>query len=147
MTGWRAGWLSHPASVAPQLAQMTQLINSGTSGPIQEGALAALTQGETLVETMRERCRSGIALAYDALQDNPAFRLPERPRGGMYVFFSLPATPDSRHACLRILEAARVGLAPGSMFGQSSAEFVRMCVCRDPAQLGQALERMAGAIG
>lgn len=147
MTGWRAGWLSHPASVAPQLAQMTQIINSGTSGPIQEGALAALTKGEHLVATMRERCRSGIAQAYEVLEGNPAFRLPARPRGGMYVFFSLPGTPNSREACLRILEAARVGLAPGSMFGQSSAEFVRMCVCRDPVQLGQALERMAGAIG
>ena len=146
MTGWRVGWLSHPASVAPQLAQMTQLINSGTSGPIQEGALAALTRGEDLVDTMRERCRNGIALAYEMLEGNPAFRLPERPRGGMYVFFSLPGTPDSRQACLRILEAARVGLAPGSMFGRSADGFVRMCVCRDPVQLREALDRMAHAL-
>lgn len=146
MTGWRVGWLSHPASVAPQLAQMTQLINSGTSGPIQEGALAALTRGEDLVVTMRERCRNGIALAYEMLEGNPAFHLPARPRGGMYVFFSLPGTPDSREACLKILEAARVGLAPGSMFGRAADGFVRMCVCRDPVQLREALDRMAHAV-
>ena len=146
MTGWRVGWLTHPASVAPQVAQMTQLMNSGTSGPIQEGALAALTKGESLVDTMRERCREGISLGYDILSKNPTFALPARPKGGMYIFFSLPETPNSREACLRILEAARVGLAPGSMFGQSSSGFVRMCVCRDPVQLRDALERMAQAL-
>ncbi len=125
---------------------MTQLMNSGTSGPIQAGALAALTKGESLVDTMRERCREGISLGYDILSKNPTFALPARPKGGMYIFFSLPETPNSREACLRILEAARVGLAPGSMFGQSSSGFVRMCVCRDPVQLRDALERMAQAL-
>ncbi|MCP8937978.1 pyridoxal phosphate-dependent aminotransferase [Alsobacter sp. SYSU M60028] len=146
MTGWRVGWLTHPASVAPQIAQMTQLMNSGTAGPVQAGALAALTKGEGLVTTMRERCRAGIDLAYGILSKNPTFQLPEKPRGGMYVFFSLPGTPNSREACMKILESSRVGLAPGSMFGQSSTSFVRMCVCRDPVQLEAALERMAHAL-
>ncbi|MFO1148720.1 MAG: aminotransferase class I/II-fold pyridoxal phosphate-dependent enzyme [Alsobacter sp.] len=147
MTGWRVGWLTHPPSVAPQLGQMTQLINSGTSGPIQAGALAAMTRGEDLVATMRERCRSGIALAHEILDGHETFRLPNRPRGGMYVFFSLKGVEDSHAACVRVLEAARVGLAPGSMFGQSSKSFVRMCVCRDPVQLRTALERMVEALG
>ena len=90
MTGWRVGWLTHPASVAPQVAQMTQLMNSGTSGPIQEGALAALTKGESLVDTMRERCREGISLGYDILSKNPDLR-PAGPAQGRHVHFLLPA--------------------------------------------------------
>ncbi len=58
MTGWRCGWLTHPLSVAPQISQMTQLMSSGTSGPIQAGALAAMSKGEDLVATMRDRCRA-----------------------------------------------------------------------------------------
>ena len=55
MTGWRVGWLTHPSAVADQLGAMTQYINSGTAGPIQAGAVAAIRQGEPLVTEIRER--------------------------------------------------------------------------------------------
>jgi len=147
MTGWRVGWLTHPLSVAPQLAAMTQYVNSGVSAVIQAGATVAVTEGEDLVATMRERCRHGVDLAYAALGRVPAVRLPEKPKGGMYVFFALESEPDSAAACRRILDAARVGLAPGSLFGASARGHLRMCVARDPRQLQQALDRMVEALG
>jgi len=147
MTGWRVGWLSHPASVAPALAAMTQYLNSGTAAPLQAGALAALEEGEELVAAMRERCRSGVAAAYEALADLPAVQMPERPRGGMYAFFRWDAEPDSGTACRRLLDAARVGLAPGHLFGEVARSHLRMCVCRDPAQLRTALGRLREALG
>ena len=49
MTGWRIGWLTHPSGIADQIGAMTQYVNSGTSGPIQAGAVAAIRQGEPLV--------------------------------------------------------------------------------------------------
>ncbi|TIP54377.1 MAG: aminotransferase class I/II-fold pyridoxal phosphate-dependent enzyme, partial [Mesorhizobium sp.] len=55
MTGWRIGWLTHPSGVADQLGAMTQYINSGTAAPIQAGAVAAIRQGEQLVEEIRQR--------------------------------------------------------------------------------------------
>ena len=57
MTGWRVGWLTHPSAVADQLGAMTQYINSGTAGPIQAGAVAAIRQGEPLVTEIKERIR------------------------------------------------------------------------------------------
>jgi aspartate aminotransferase len=146
MTGWRVGWLAHPVSVAPQVAAMTQYINSGTAGALQAGALAALTEGEDLVATMRERCRAGIDMAYDALSKIPEIRLPNRPKGGMYVFFSLADEPDSKAAARRVLESTRVGLAPGYLFGETSRGHLRMCICRDPAQLRTALGKMTEAL-
>lgn len=146
MTGWRVGWLTHPLSVAPQLAAMTQYVNSGVSAVIQAGATAAIRDGEALVATMRERCRQGVDLAYAALSRLPDARLPEKPKGGMYVFFALESEPDSAAACRRILEAAHVGLAPGSLFGASSSGHLRMCVARDPQQLQRALDRMVDAL-
>ena len=65
----------------------------------------------------------------------------------MYAFFALEGESDARRACADILEKARVGLAPGHLFGQSSATaFLRMCVCRDRAQIATALDRMADAM-
>ncbi|NKN39301.1 pyridoxal phosphate-dependent aminotransferase [Agrobacterium sp. a22-2] len=146
MTGWRIGWLSHPTGVADQVAAMTQYINSGTAGMIQAGAVAALRDGEPLVADIRQRIKSGLDLAYDRLSAIPGIILPEKPRGGMYAFFALEGETDARAVCARILETARVGLAPGYLFGDSSRAFLRMCIFRDRQQIETSLDRMVGAM-
>ncbi len=146
MTGWRVGWLTHPSGVADQLGAMTQFVNSGTSGPLQAGALAAIRDGEPLVGEVKARIKTGLDLAYTTLSKLNSVILPKKPVGGMYAFFSLRGEADARRACSAILEKARVGLAPGYLFGSSSTAFLRMCVCRDEAQLAIAMERMASAL-
>ncbi|MGO4436673.1 pyridoxal phosphate-dependent aminotransferase [Rhizobium sp. RAF56] len=146
MTGWRIGWLTHPSGVADQLAAMTQYINSGTPGMVQAAALAAIRDGEPLIEEIRGKVKAGLDLAYDKLPQIPGMILPEKPRGGMYAFFALEGEADARAACARILEKARVGLAPGYLFGDSSRAFLRMCVFRDIEQVRTALDRMVDAM-
>ena len=146
MTGWRVGWLSHPAGVADQMAAMTQYANSGTAAFVQAGAEAALRQGEPLVAEIRERARLGLDIAYEALTRLPGIVLPSRPQGGMYAFFAFEGQADSREACARVIEKARVGLSPGYLFGNASRSFLRMCVLRDPAQIREAADRMVSAL-
>ena len=146
MTGLRVGWLNHPASIAPRVAAMTQYMTSGVAAVLQAGAVAALEQGEPFVHRMRERCRAGIDLAYERLSRIERIELLPKPVGGMYVFFRMRGEPDSRAACRMVLEHARVGLAPGYLFGDASAAFMRMCICRDPAQLNAALDRIERAL-
>ena len=146
MTGWRIGWLTHPSGVADQLGAMTQYANSGTAGFIQAGAAAALMQGEPLVGQIRDKIKAGLDLAYERLGTIPGIVLPEKPRGGMYVFFGLADQPDAGKACAMILEKARVGLAPGHMFGASSNAFMRMCVFRDIDEIRVALDRMVDTL-
>jgi aspartate/methionine/tyrosine aminotransferase len=146
MTGWRIGWLTHPSGIADQLGAMTQYANSGTAGFIQAGAAAALTQGEPLVGQIRDKIKAGLDLAYERLRTIPDIVLPEKPRGGMYAFFGLADQPDAGEACVMILEKARVGLAPGHMFGASSSAFMRMCVFRDIDEIRVALDRMVDTL-
>ena len=54
--------------------------------------------------------------------------------------------PDSRQACLDILERTRVGLAPGVFFGPGSETFLRACVCRKPEALKEAMARLEKAL-
>ncbi len=145
MTGWRIGWLNHPGAVGPEIAAMTQYMNSGTAAFVQAGALEALRNGEPQVRAIRAKLEAGMDLADRELRRVPSFILPDKPRGGMYTFFALADEPDSRQACFRILEKARVGLAPGFMFGASARPFLRMCVLRDRDQLQSALDRMVAA--
>ncbi|MEW5422033.1 pyridoxal phosphate-dependent aminotransferase [Amorphus sp. 3PC139-8] len=147
MTGWRLGWLTHPVSVGGPLSAMTQYINSGTAAFVQAGGLAAITRGEPVVREIRERCRAGVDAAYEALSGLNSVVLPTKPKAGMYVTFALADESDSRQACTRLLEEARVGLAPGWLFGEASNAFLRMCICRDTRQIEEAAGRIARTLG
>ena len=144
MTGFRLGWLTHPAALADRIGAMTQYLNSGTAAFIQEAGAAAITEGEVFVAEIRERCRAGVAMAHTRLGRLDRVRLTEPPRGGMYAFFQIEGWPDATAACLHVLERARVGLAPGELFGAPG--WLRMCVCRDAGQLATALDRMADTL-
>lgn len=146
MTGWRIGWLNHPASLAPVVRAMTQYMNSGTAAMIQAGALAAIRQGEPTVEMIRDRVKGGMEAAYAVLGRSNSVVLPKRPGGGMYTFFRVEGEEDANRACLRMIEEASVGLAPGGMFGAEFKGWIRMCVAREPDQIAQACERLVGIL-
>ncbi|MDK3019809.1 pyridoxal phosphate-dependent aminotransferase [Pseudodonghicola flavimaris] len=146
MTGWRIGWLNHPASVAPVVRAMTQYMNSGTAAMIQAGALAALTRGEDTVTMVRDRLSAGMDAAYSVLGRANSVVLPERPRGGMYTFFRIEGEDDADRSCLRMVEEASVGLAPGGLFGREFRGWIRMCIARDPKEIASACERLVGIL-
>lgn len=146
MTGWRVGWLSHPPALSTTLGAMTQYVNSGTAAFVQAGAAAAVTQGDDLARATRDRCAAGLDAAWDALSAVNRIRPGPKPPGGMYAFFRIEGIDDSREACRLILEEARVGLAPGHLFGAASRAHLRMCVARDRAEIAEAADRIAQAI-
>jgi aspartate/methionine/tyrosine aminotransferase len=146
MTGWRLGWLTHPPSVAKALGAMTQYINSGAAAFVQYGARAAIVDGEPFVKKIRDRCRAGVDAAYAALSQSNTIILPAKPKAGMYVNFAVAGEDDARESCFRILDEAHVGLAPGFLFGESSKRFMRMCICRDAADIAEASRRIAATL-
>ncbi|WP_246251882.1 pyridoxal phosphate-dependent aminotransferase [Allomesorhizobium camelthorni] len=146
MTGWRIGWLTHPASVAKPFSAITQYMNSGTAAFVQAGAKVALEEGEAFAASTRDRCREGVDIAYRILGAANRIVLPTKPAGGMYVFFSVEGEQNSTEICQRFLEEARVGLAPGWLFGEASKAHMRMCVCRDPAEIEEACKRIVALL-
>jgi aspartate/methionine/tyrosine aminotransferase len=95
---------------------------------------------------MRAYCEAGMDIVCDALEALPRVRLGPRPQAGMYAFFEVDGLPDSRQACMSILERTRVGLAPGLFFGRGAETFLRLCVCRSPADLTEAMARLEPAL-
>ncbi|MGH7025273.1 MAG: pyridoxal phosphate-dependent aminotransferase [Caulobacteraceae bacterium] len=142
MTGWRIGWMVHPPSLGPTLAMITQYSNSGVATFIQHAGVAAVTEGEWFVEHMRAYCQEGMGIVCDALEYLPRVRMGPRPRAGMYAFFQVDGLPDAKAACVDILAKTRVGLAPGTFFGPGSENYFRICVCRSPASLREAMGRL-----
>lgn len=142
MTGWRIGWMVHPPSIGATLAMITQYSNSGVATFIQHAGVAAVREGEWFVEKMRAYCEAGLGLVCDALEGMPRVRMGPRPRAGMYTFFAVDGVADAKAACVEILEKTRVGLAPGFFFGPGSESFFRICVCRSPESLAEAMGRL-----
>jgi aspartate aminotransferase len=146
MTGWRLGWMVHPPSIGPTLAMLTQYTTSGVTTFLQHAGVAAIQEGEPFVASMRAYCEAGMQIVCDVLEQTARVRMGPRPRAGMYAFFEVYGMPDARQACLDILAATRVGLAPGTFFGPGSEGYLRACVCRSPDVLRQAMERLAPAL-
>ncbi len=146
MTGWRLGWMVHPPSLGPTVAMMTQYQTSGVATFIQHAGVAAIRDGEPFVASMRAYCEEGVTIVCDALEQFGRVRMGPRPKAGMYAFFEVEGMPDSRMACLDILKQTRVGLAPGVFFGAGSEGFLRLCACRAPEVLREAMGRLKGML-
>ncbi len=147
MTGWRLGWMVHPPSLGPTLAMLTQYTTSGVATFIQHAGVAAVRDGEPFVAFIRAYCEAGMAIVCDALEGFGRVRLGPRPAAGMYAYFEVDGMPNSRAACLEILEKTRVGLAPGAFFGPGSEGFLRVCVARCEGDLRKAMGRLEAVLG
>ncbi len=141
MTGWRQGWLVHPAALGPVLGNLIEYNTSGGQSFLQHGCLAALTEGEPFVEALVARCGQAAELVFQGLAALPRVSL-ARPAGSFYCFFRVEGVDDSLAFAKRILTETGVGLAPGSAFGPGGEGHLRLCFAGSPGRLGEALERL-----
>lgn len=150
MTGWRIGWLVHPARLEEQLGIMTIANNTGPTSFAQYGAIAALSRrGDDFRLEMLERCRTGREVVQNFIDAQNRVRW-IRPEGAFYGFLHLDGLADSLEFSRKLVTQARVGVAPGSAFGPSRADatdsFIRICFAQDPARLTEGLSRMEHAL-
>ncbi len=150
MTGWRIGWLVHPARLAKQLGVITIANNTGPTSFAQYGAMAALSpRGDAFREEMRERCRIGREVVQRFIDGQNRIRW-IRPEGAFYGFLHMDGLTDSLQFARELVRTARVGVAPGSAFGPAGEgqadSFVRVCFAQDPKLLGEGLSRIERAL-
>ena len=143
MTGWRLGWMVHPPSLTRHIAMAVQYSTSGCAAFVQHAGVAAIQQGEPFValHPRLRRAGHGHRLRRPGAASARASRPAARSRA-CTLFFKVDGLPDSRDACREILEATKVGLAPGAFFGKGSEGFLRLCVSREPDSLREAMTRL-----
>lgn len=142
MTGWRIGWIRAHPSLGQVFENLIQYSTSGVAQFMQRGAVAALEEGEDFVASQVERARQAREIVCGTLQDTGRARvLP--PQGAFYLFFGVDGLKDSFSAAFEIIDKAKVGLAPGTAFGEGGAEWFRLCFHRRLDQVETAAERLA----
>ncbi|HEV7370616.1 pyridoxal phosphate-dependent aminotransferase [Arenibaculum sp.] len=145
MTGWRLGWVVAPPDFGDHYEKLVQFNNSGVPGFIQMAGVTALDHGDSFVVEMVERSRRGRDIVCDVLQNLPGVRL-TRPQAAFYAFFSVEGATDSVALARRLVNEARVGLAPGAAFGEGGEGHLRLCFASSPERLEDAMSRLARAL-
>ncbi|TFF25575.1 pyridoxal phosphate-dependent aminotransferase [Jiella endophytica] len=146
MTGWRIGWIEASPALGQIVENLIQYSNSGVAAFMQRGAIAALTKGEDFVENQIARAETARDIFCDILTATNKVELTP-PDGAFYAFFKIDGVADTRAAAFRIVDEAKVAIAPGTAFGPAGAPFFRACFHRRLDEVEAAAHRLAEWIG
>ncbi|GAE25037.1 aspartate aminotransferase [Halalkalibacter wakoensis JCM 9140] len=145
MTGWRIGYAAGNAEI---IKAMTNLASHSTSNPTtnaQYGTIAAYTEDDGSVETMRQAFEERLNGVYEKLISIPGVYC-VKPKGAFYLFPNVSEAAKLNgftHVDAwveAILEEEKVALVPGSGFG--TPQNVRLSYATSFDALEEALTRI-----
>lgn len=142
MTGMRIGYMAIPEAIYQNFYVVHQSTVTCVSTPIQIAAVAALREGDAEMEHMRQ-----------AYEERRNFLIPEleklgfeiaSPVGAFYLFLKIPENQnqEDKAFALELAQKAKVGLTPGSAFGQGGAGYVRLSYAASLENLKEAVNRL-----
>jgi aminotransferase len=135
MAGWRLGFVVGNPELVRRLELLNDHVRAGIFAPLQEAAIAALTGPQETVEERRA--------LYEARSDRVVAALPDARSEG--TFFAWLRLPDGV-TVERILDEARVALAPGEGFGPAGAGHARISLAVADDALDEGLDRLRQAL-
>jgi aspartate/methionine/tyrosine aminotransferase len=142
MTGWRLGWLVAHRDVGERATQLNEFIVSHAPSFIQRAAQTALAHGEEELRRMLFRLKENRDFCLAALRQMRRVTVPS-PDGAFYLFPRIDGLADSFAFCRKLLQEAKVGIAPGVAFGAGGEGSVRICYAAERTILEPAMERLA----
>ncbi len=145
MTGWRCGWLVHPAELGDHLGDLSGINNPGSTSFVQYASARALSEGEDFVAEMVARCRRGRDVVHQRLGGMERINL-AAPKAAFYAFPEIIGLKDDLEFAKKLVREHRVGLAPGSAFGPGNEGFLRLCFAKSEEQLSDAMDRIEAGL-
>lgn len=145
MTGFRVGWIVAPPPIVNELNKLIEYNTCCLFEPCQRAAQAALLHGEETIERLRGELRQARQTLVQGLRAIPGIEVPEA-GGGMYAFFKIEGYADTTLLAKRLVEQARIGLAPGAAFGPEGQGWLRWCHAVSEEKLLAGVSRLADFI-
>jgi aspartate aminotransferase/aminotransferase len=145
MTGYRVGYVV----ANPELASVINKILEGSmacvAGFVQKAAEAALTGPREPVLRMVCAYKRRRDIVDDLLHEYELWV--SRPQGAFYTMADVSRSGmDARTFAFRLLEDARVAVAPGTAFGETARDLVRISLASSECDLRDGIKRMNGFI-
>lgn len=142
MTGWRIGWIVHPARIGDLLGNMIEFNYSCVPPFLQRAATVAITEGEPVVEEIVDYCRRGRDVISQRLPSMPRIEGFAPPEASFYAFFRIAGVEDSLAFAQDLVRRAKLGVAPGTAFGPGAERWFRLCFAQTPQRLAEAMDRL-----
>jgi aspartate/methionine/tyrosine aminotransferase len=126
MTGWRIGWVAGPASILRHVHAIHQASVTSATSFAQVGAAAALADNQECVSALvAELSARKDILVSSLLQACPTCIIP--PRGGLFAYLDVRKWADSGEQFADLLlRSDGIAVVPGTAFGPSQKDFVRL---------------------
>ena len=145
MTGWRLGFMCAPKELIAGIKKIHQYTIMCAPTASQYAAIAALKEGLeddfNSVSLMREEYNKRRRFLLSRLNDMGLDCF--EPKGAFYVFPSVKTTGlDGDEFSLKLLEKQKVAVVPGSAFGESGKDFVRISYAYSIKAIDEALDRI-----
>ncbi len=147
MTGWRIGYMVLPEALKKEVLKVHDATLICAPRISQLAALAALTE-EVDVRAFEQILARRRALICERLDRVPHVFTYVKPEGAYYVFPRIIAEhEESFEFAIRLLDAARVTVTPGSAFGPTGEHHVRMAYCVSDETIELAFDRIEQYFG
>ena len=140
MAGWRVGFMVGNRDLVHALARIKSYHDYGTFAPIQVASIVALEGPQECVSQIRSTYEKRRNVMVKGLHDI-GWRV-EKPKASMYVWAKIPeayAKLGSIEFTKRLLEGARIAVAPGIGFGDYGDDHVRIALIENEHRLRQAV--------
>jgi aspartate aminotransferase len=144
MTGWRLGYVSAPPEVLKGMLKIHSHSVSSATTFAQYGGVAALKgPQETVAEMAKE-----FKLRRDILVDdlNAVGIKCQKPDGAFYAFADVSEYGNGDEVSEKLLTDAHVAVTPGSAFGPSGKDFIRISYATSQERIREALRRIEAAL-
>jgi alanine-synthesizing transaminase len=140
MAGWRIGFMVGNKELVHALARIKSYHDYGSFTPIQVASIVALEGPQECVEQIRKTYQRRRDVMVKGLHDI-GWRV-EAPKASMYIWAKMPepyAGLGSIEFTKRLLEGARIAVAPGIGFGDYGDDHVRIALIENEHRLRQAV--------
>ncbi|UCH40625.1 MAG: pyridoxal phosphate-dependent aminotransferase, partial [Gammaproteobacteria bacterium] len=143
MSGWRLAYVIMPEELKREALKVHDATMICTPRISQLAGIAALGQPSNHRQEFAAILQKRRDLIVERLQNVPQVFSWQQPEGAYYMFPRILVDhADSRSFAIELLEKARVTVTPGSAFGPSGENHVRLAYCVDEDTINLAFDRI-----
>ena len=141
--GFRSGWCVGPAEFTSRLLPLSETMLFGNQPFIADMTAEAISAPSEVAAGMCSRFSNRADYLYKTLNGVAGLQV-SRPQAGMFILVDISATGmSSRDYAIDLLEKTGVAVMPGSSFGESLDDWVRITLTADDDLLKKASQRIA----
>jgi aspartate/methionine/tyrosine aminotransferase len=148
MSGWRLGYMIVPEQLKRHVLKVHDATIICTPRISQVAGLAGLTEEPVHLHEFEEILSRRRSLICERLDAIPHVFEYVKPEGAYYVFPRIVTDhQNSFEFSIRLLEEAKVTVTPGSAFGPTGENHVRMAYCVEEQIIEKAFDRLEDYFG